>query len=190
MQLLSWLKGQSAEERRFETLVWRHYQVLYRTAWRWTRSVEEAEDLVQEACTRAWARLDEIEALERPVSWIMRVMYRLFVDATRRHERRFADALDDAASGELMSDAAGPDDLAERSQLAGSIHNAWLRMERDRRALLTMHDIEGYTLAELAETTGLKVGTLKSRLHRSRVLLGRLLEQEQNRDRRTARAGG
>ncbi len=189
MQLLSWVKGQSAEERRFEALVWRHYPALYRTAWRWTRSVEDAEDLVQEACTRAFARLDEIEALERPVSWIIRIMYRLFVDVTRRHERRFADPLDDPAIGELVSDAPGPDDLAERSESAGRMHAAWLRMDRDRRVLLSMHDIEGYTLAELAETTGLKEGTLKSRLHRSRVLLGRLLEQEHNRDRRTVRAG-
>jgi RNA polymerase sigma-70 factor (ECF subfamily) len=45
--------------------------------------------------------------------------------------------------------------------------------------LLALHDIEGYSLADLQEITGLKEGTLKSRLHRARVRLGKLLQREQ-----------
>jgi DNA-directed RNA polymerase specialized sigma24 family protein len=41
-----------------------------------------------------------------------------------------------------------------------------------------MHDVEGYSLAELRDLTGLKDGTLKSRLHRARVRLGKLLQRE------------
>ena len=79
--------GKSAGAR-FEVLIRAHYRALYRTALRLTRSVHDAEDLVQEACVRAFPRLDEIEGLERPHFWFVRVMYRVFIDSRRRYERR------------------------------------------------------------------------------------------------------
>jgi RNA polymerase sigma-70 factor (ECF subfamily) len=67
---------------------------------------------------------------------------------------------------------------------------AWRKLDREQRGLLALHDVEGYTLAELRGITGLKEGTLKSRLHRARVRLGKLLrvEQEQNAARKRAGA--
>jgi DNA-directed RNA polymerase specialized sigma24 family protein len=58
------------------------------------------------------------------------------------------------------------------------LDNAWRHLDHEQRALLALHDIEGHTLAELMELTGLKEGTLKSRLHRARVRLGKLLQRE------------
>jgi RNA polymerase sigma-70 factor (ECF subfamily) len=51
-------------------------------------------------------------------------------------------------------------------------------LDSEQQALLAMHDIEGHSLAELMELTGLKEGTLKSRLHRARVRLGKLLHRD------------
>lgn len=178
MTKLGVVRGRRNRADRFEALVRPHYRMLYRTAYRWTRSVEEAEDLVQETCVRAYPRLEELEGLDRPAAWLTRVMYRLFVDSTRRHERRFVDALETGAAAELRSDAPGPDEVAERNALSDRLGRAWRHIEREKRVLLTLHDVEGYTLAELSRLTGLKEGTLKSRLHRARVLLGRLLERE------------
>lgn len=164
--------------RRFELLIRSHYDVLYRTAWRWTRSVEDAEDLVQEVCTRAWPRLEELEQLERPRSWLIRVMYRIFVDLTRRHDRARVVPLDSVIADSLACERPGPEEHTERAGQSDRLASAWQLVDRERRALLAMHDIEGYTLPEISEITGLKEGTLKSRLHRSRALLGRLLDPE------------
>lgn len=164
-----------AVHRRFELLIRPHYDALYRIAWRWTRSVEDAEDLVQEVCTRAWPRLEELERLERPKSWLIRVMYRLFVDLTRRHDRTRVVPLDELAAESLACERPGPEDRTDRARDAERMSWAWQRMDREKRALLALHDIEGYTLAEITDMTGIKEGTLKSRLHRSRALLGRLL---------------
>ncbi|HSD70433.1 MAG TPA: RNA polymerase sigma factor [Woeseiaceae bacterium] len=168
--------GRRQGAKRFEALVRQHYMSLYRVAYRWTQSVEDAEDLVQETCGRAWRRFEEIEQLERPSAWMMRVMYRLFVDLTRRHDRRQVDALDDSLLATLEAGSPGPDEQAEWSAKAARLVSVWPHIDRDNRALLALHDIEGYTLAELTEITGLKEGTLKSRLHRARVLLGRMLQ--------------
>lgn len=167
-----------AVHRRFELLIRPHYDALYRTAWRWTRSVEDAEDLVQEVCTRAWPRLDELERLERPKSWLLRVMYRLFVDLTRRHDRTRVVPLDNVVAESLVCERPGPEDSTDSDRNSDRMARAWQRMDREKRALLAMHEVEGYTLAEIAEITGIKEGTLKSRLHRSRVLLGRLLNPD------------
>jgi RNA polymerase sigma-70 factor (ECF subfamily) len=51
-------------------------------------------------------------------------------------------------------------------------------LDADARVLLALHDIEGYSLAEMKEITGIKEGTLKSRLHRARAKLGKLLQRQ------------
>ena len=71
----------------FTTLVRQHYQTLYRAAYRLTRSAVDAEDLVQEVCARAYPRIGEITRLEQPRGWLLRVLYRLFIDLRRRYER-------------------------------------------------------------------------------------------------------
>jgi DNA-directed RNA polymerase specialized sigma24 family protein len=60
------------------------------------------------------------------------------------------------------------------------LNGAWRHLDTEQKALLALHDIEGHSLAELQEITGLKQGTLKSRLHRARVRLGKLLRREDN----------
>jgi RNA polymerase sigma-70 factor (ECF subfamily) len=190
MAILSLIPAYGSPTRRFEALIHRHYRTLYRSAYRWTRSIEDAEDLVQEVCIRAYPRLDELEQLDQPASWLTRVMYRLFVDLTRRHDRSRVDTMESGDLANLKCERPGPDEIAERSVNAERLARAWQRIDREKRALLAMHDIEGYTLAELTRITGLKEGTLKSRLHRSRVLLGRLLEQEAAVTRLKIGAGG
>jgi RNA polymerase sigma-70 factor (ECF subfamily) len=168
--------GRTATER-FAALVEPHYDVLYRVAYRLTRSAHDAEDLAQEVCARAFPRLDEIEKLEQPRGWLLRVLYRLFVDSVRRYERKFVGSIDDVDERALMSEQPGPLEEAERALARRRLDEAWRHLDEEQRALLALHDVEGYSLLELNELTGIKEGTLKSRLHRARVRLGKLLER-------------
>jgi RNA polymerase sigma-70 factor (ECF subfamily) len=168
--------GRAATER-FAALVEPHYDVLYRVAYRLTRSVHDAEDLAQEVCARAFPRLDEIEKLEQPRGWLLRVLYRLFVDSVRRYERKFVGSIDDVDERALVSEQPGPLEEAERALARRRLDDAWRHLDEEQRALLALHDVEGYSLLELNEITGIKEGTLKSRLHRARVRLGKLLER-------------
>jgi RNA polymerase sigma factor (sigma-70 family) len=172
--------GTHSAAERFEMLVQPHYEVLYRVAYRLTRSKHDAEDLAQEVCVRAYPRLEELEQLEQPRGWLLRVMYRLFIDWSRRYERSHVASMEAVDVLNMASEELGPIDLAERAFVARHLDRAWIRLDREQRALLALHDIEGHSLAQINEITGIKQGTLKSRLHRARVRLGILLTHEQS----------
>jgi RNA polymerase sigma-70 factor (ECF subfamily) len=175
---LTLIEGRGSPEARFAALVQPHYDVLYRVAYRFTRSVHDAEDLAQEVCVRAYPRLAELEQLEQPRGWLLRVLYRLFVDSIRRYERKHVTSIDDVDADSLVCDRPGPVEETERALDRRRLSRAWRHLDQEQRALLTLHDVEGYSLAELKELTGLKDGTLKSRLHRARVRLGKLLQRD------------
>lgn len=169
----------AARADRFAAFIAPHYDVLFRTAYRFTRSVEDAEDLVQEVCVRAYPELERLVGLERPRAWLIHVMRRLFIDQTRRYERRHVESMDAREGEPYASELPGPLERTERALESEQLERAWRHLDRDQQSLLALHEVEGYSLAELAEFTGMKQGTLKSRLHRARVKLGRLLAREQ-----------
>ena len=168
--------GGESQQDRFAKLIRQHYQVLYRAAYRLTRSSVDAEDLVQEVCLRAYPRIAEVEGLEQPRGWLLRVLYRLFVDLRRRYERTNVRAIDE--NEEFTSDQPSPAEEADRALDRLRIEDAWRHLNDEHRLLLVLHDVEGYSLAEIHTLTGIKDGTIKSRLHRARVRLGRLLRRD------------
>jgi RNA polymerase sigma factor (sigma-70 family) len=168
--------GGESDSDRFATLIRQHYRALHRAAYRLTRSTVDAEDLVQEVCLRAYPRIGEIEVLEQPRGWLMRVLYRLFIDLRRRYDRTHVRAIDDGE--DFVSGEPGPAEEADRALERWRVEDAWRHLSHEQRLLLAMHDVEGYTLSEIHSLTGLKEGTIKSRLHRARVRLGRLLQRD------------
>ena len=165
----------------FENFIRPHFDALYRRAYRLTLNAADAEDLVQDVCVRAYPHLAEIQALENPRAWLMRVLYRLFVDLARHRKRspfRPMSTTEEGASDTVACEEPGPEAQTDSAIGEGRLERAWQRLEKVQQALLALHDIEGYTLAELQEMTGLPQGTLKSRLSRARVKLGRLLQSE------------
>lgn len=169
--------GGESEQSRFAKLIQQHYRALYGAAYRLTRSAADAEDLVQEVCVRAYPRLGELERLEQPRAWLLRVLYRLFIDLRRRYERTHVRAIDE--NEEFVSGGPSPPEEAERALDRWRIEAAWRHLNQEQRLLLVLHDVEGYSLAEIHSMTGLKDGTIKSRLHRARVRLGRLLQRDE-----------
>ena len=175
---LTVIGGRRSATERFTAIVQPHYEVLYRVAYRLTRSVPDAEDLVQEVCARAYERLADIEALEQPRGWLLRVLYRLYIDSTRRYERRYVSSIDEVHEAALVSERPSPAEETERAIERRRLERVWRHLDQEQRLLLVLHDVEGHTLAELNEVTGLKEGTLKSRLYRARVRLGKLLQRD------------
>ena len=168
----------SERDRRFEALIEPHFDALYRAAMRLTRSHADAEDIVQEVITRALGELERLATLDSPGAWLQRVQYRLFVDQARRRARSpvvaTADPLD---PGQYASAAPGPDELTEEIERRQQLARVWGRLERKERALLGLH-AEGYSLAELAEITGVSRNAVGVRLHRARARLARLLKND------------
>jgi len=164
-----------AEE--FDQLMRGHVRSLYRYAYRWTGDVDQAEDLVQETLTRLFSELPRLREVEAVRPWAARIMYRIFVDWLRRSDRSpvlYVDNEDiDAAD-----DSQDPALLADQALQQERIADAWGRLLEQHRVVLSLHEIEGYSLEEVASIIEVPLGTTKSRLHRARQSLRDLLRVE------------
>jgi RNA polymerase sigma factor (sigma-70 family) len=190
MALLDFLRSKPPRDQRaaeFDRLFREHVPTLYRAAYRWTGAVDQAEDLVQELLVRLYPRLDELRGLDQVKPWALRVMYRIFVDQLRRQRNspvRFGlepeQEEDGETEGDTVADELEPELLVDREIEQERILAAWGEMTEEHRVVLSMHDIEEYSLVEIAAMTDTPLGTLKSRVHRARARLRELLQRERS----------
>jgi RNA polymerase sigma factor (sigma-70 family) len=192
MKRMGWLNRMrmsgagSGDAAEFERLLRPHVPTFYRSAYRWTGAVDRAEDLVQQLLVRLYPRLAELRALEQVRPWALRVMYRIFVDELRRTRASPVQFDTEAADGESagaqdeswLDPGPEPAELVEQQLTQERLLRAWEQLGEEHRAVLSMHDIEDYTLPELAQIMDIPLGTLKSRLHRARARLRELLAAE------------
>lgn len=155
----------------YTALVRPHISPMFRAAWRWTRDRQTAEDLVQDVLVKLVDRVEEMQRIDRLRPWLLRIVYRRFVDHYRRESRS---PIDPAAALETATGGDDPLELTDRQQrLTAGLSG----LNPDQRDVILMHDVEGYTAAEVAEILQISVGTVKSRLHRGRRLLKKFLEE-------------
>jgi RNA polymerase sigma-70 factor (ECF subfamily) len=169
----------------FEALVRPHVDHLYRLAFRFTGSREEAEDLVQDLLVKMLPRTEELAAVEQLRPWLTRVLYRMFVDRHRKRVRSPLQLLSDGgeeAEGDFLDGLPGDTPSAEAEAGArfdqDRLQRALSRLSDEHRAVVALHDMEGYTLPELETLLEVPTGTLKSRLHRARARLRELLKKD------------
>lgn len=171
-----------ARKTRFEAILRPHFDTLYAAACRMTLSPVDAEDLLQDVALQAFEKLDELERIEYQRAWLLKVMYNKFIDEHRSSKRS---PVDQAATG-VDSDEPDdyersdwlPEEILDREIRITRILMAMKRLDSESAALVALRDIEGLTIAELEEMTGSPSGTIKSKLHRSRARLGRLLSSD------------
>ena len=167
---------------RFTSLVQEHFSALYGAARRLTSSPSDAEDLVQDVCLKAFESIDELERIEFRRAWLLKVLYHKFVDRQRGLSRSPVDQADTGADSfepeQIARSEIRPDERLDQDARIDQITRAMGILNKDDCSLLALHDIEGYSLEELQQVTGLKTGTIKSRLYRIRSKLGRLLSSE------------
>ncbi|RJQ84638.1 MAG: RNA polymerase sigma factor [Desulfobacteraceae bacterium] len=171
----------------FESLLRPHFAYLYRISYRFAGNRADAEDLVQELLIKLYARRKELSKVSNLRPWLVRVLYRLFLDSERKqkcsplrlvkggHQANGEDPLDQIPGSEP-----DPEQHTQRRNLAQHIEQALNQLGKDQRAVLTLHDIEGYRLGELETLLEVPLGTLKSRLHRARASLREILEKKGN----------
>ncbi|MDZ7645469.1 MAG: RNA polymerase sigma factor [Woeseiaceae bacterium] len=179
MQKVVELGSRRRESGRFEALLEPHFAVLYNAARRLAASPADAEDLVQDVCIKAYRYRADLRVMEYPRAWLLRTLYNQFVDDQRRLQRSpqgRARTMDGDDGFELAApERSQPDEETERMLNIEAIERAMSRLSREQRSLLAMHDIDGLSLAEIQAVTDLPLGTIKSKLHRARVRLGRML---------------
>jgi RNA polymerase sigma factor (sigma-70 family) len=168
----------------FEDLLRPQVEYLYRLAWRFTGNVADAEDLVQDVLLKLFPRTHEMLAIQKLRPWLARVLYHQYVDSVRQRARAPVLELVVGADGEedpldkIPATSQGPEQELERSALRERILVALRQLNPEQRAVIALHDVEGYSLEELEAMLETPIGTLKSRLHRGRQRLRDLLSME------------
>lgn len=157
------------DEAVFRLLYRRHADALWRLALRLTGGNRSAsEDVVQDAWIRAMERLPQFRWESSLRTWLSGFV----VMRSREHWRsQFAEKQNFAPIESLMFEAAKPEKIAEKLDL----ESAFSELPPGFRAVLTLHDVEGFRHEEIAELLGIAVGTSKSQLSRAREAMRALL---------------
>lgn len=139
------------------------------SVWRFVRRLGVAEgdvdDAVQEVILVAARRLDDIEA-GRERAFMMATAYRVASDMRRARARRGEVGGDEAEA--LPDPTPGADELMERRKAREMLDRVLDSLELELRAVFVLYELDGFTMAEIAETLELAPGTVASRLRRAR----------------------
>lgn len=163
----------------FAALLAPHIDLLWRSAYRFCGNQDDAQDLIQELLARLLDKQTELAAIEELRPWLMRSLHNLYVDSVRHRARRplghvHADL--ESLAPALRDPAPGPAQASQTQSLHRLLEDALACLDPEQRAVVVMHDMEGYSLPELETQLGVALGTLKSRLFRARRRLRRLLD--------------
>ena len=136
---------------------------------------------MQDVLLKLYSQLDRLSEVYAVVTWLSRVVYHQFVDNQRRYaSHRLHVVVDPKISADpdlAVAPQTSTEDLAEGEFTLKRLQTALNQLSEDHRLIINLHDVEGYTLSEVAEITGISLGTLKSRRQRARERLQKLLEK-------------
>ncbi len=169
----------SGDGRAFEALYRRHSRRVYAVVWRLAGGqAARAEDLVQESFIRAWQALPAFRFESAFTTWL----HRLAVN-TALMELRGRSGNEDRETDDAMLEHIGTADTAgQRVREQLDLERAVATLPPRARAVLVLHDIEGWKHEEIATELGMAVGSSKAQLHRARNLLRKRLGEDHERD--------
>ncbi|GAB3698635.1 RNA polymerase sigma factor SigE [Mariniluteicoccus flavus] len=154
----------------WEEVVRDHSARVYRLAYRLCGDPHDAEDLTQEVFIRVFRSLHRFQPGTFE-GWLHRITTNLFLDQARRRQKIRFDGFADQAEERLESRDAPPAELMADVDLDHDVEAALSALSPEFRACVVLCDIEGLTYEEIAEVLDVKIGTVRSRIHRGRAQL-------------------
>jgi len=153
----------------WEDVVREHGNRVYRLAYRLTGNAHDAEDLTQDVFVRVFRSLADYTPGTFE-GWLHRITTNLFLDRMRRQQKIRFDALPEDTE-RLAGREASPEAVYTEAHLDADIEAALAALPPDFRAAVVLCDIEQLSYEEIAQTLGVKLGTVRSRISRGRAML-------------------
>jgi RNA polymerase sigma-70 factor, ECF subfamily len=174
------------DEKAFCELVRTHEQAVFRLAFRMLGNVSEAEDLAQEVFVQVFRNIESFRGESKLSTWLYRITVNLshnrgkYLSRRRsgRHQGLDEDVVNanDGAPGVTVGQVSRPDLELLGSELERVVQSCLAELELEFRTVLVLRDIEGLSYEEISVLLDLPTGTLKSRLHRARAELKKMVE--------------
>jgi RNA polymerase sigma-70 factor (ECF subfamily) len=142
---------------------------LYRMAYAWCHNAALADDLAQEALTKALRKSGQLRDPKARDAWLFSILANCYRDHFRRH--RDMDDVDDIE----LSDEATPETHSNQQEIIAQVRAAIAQLGEGQRQVVTLVDLEGFSYVEVATILGVPIGTVMSRLCRARNALKALL---------------
>jgi RNA polymerase sigma-70 factor (ECF subfamily) len=158
----------------FNELVLHYQNRVFNLAYRIMGDEDSAADATQEAFISAYQAISRYRGGSFR-AWLMRIVTNACYDELRRRKRRPTSSLEalyvtDAAPGEPLVDGLeGPEAFAQRQDLNRALQAGMQTLPAEQRVALVLSDVQGYNYQEIADITGVSLGTVKSRLSRARA---------------------
>jgi RNA polymerase sigma-70 factor (ECF subfamily) len=170
------------DERAFRELIEDHRDRVYNITFRMLGNRAEAEDVAQEVFITVFKTIDTFREEAKFSTWLYRVTVNHCKNRlkylARRHDRD-RDEIDEgthAANGAIGAQHPSPPDRAlEGAQMEQLLQQAIAKLDEEQRLVVVLRDVEDLSIEEICEITGLPDGTVKSRLHRARLVLRKRL---------------
>jgi RNA polymerase sigma-70 factor (ECF subfamily) len=172
-------------QQHFEELFLRSHRRAYNLAYRLTGNATDAEDVTQDAYLRAWHNFDSYDASRSFEGWLFRIITNRVIDLRRRQKRVPMYSLDTPVQGDddgqpLAHEFAAPDSDPEQIVIGPimeeRLQEALAALPDDYRMAILLCDVEQRSYQEIADHMNCAIGTVRSRIHRARVMLRKYME--------------
>ena len=167
--------ARKGDARAFNQLVLLYQTMVYNLAYRILSDPDAAADATQDAFLSAFKAMRKFRGGSFK-AWLLRIVTNACYDQLRSKQRRPTTSLDDLPvetdhTTYLRDPAKLPDELVERQELNRLIQDGILALPVEQRLVLVLSDVQGLPYQEIAQVTGISLGTVKSRLSRGRAKL-------------------
>ncbi len=165
--------------KQYEQFIRPYIDQLYSMAYRLSHNAHDAEDITQDLLVKLFSQTQKLYAMDNPKPYLMRSLFNQYIDYMRKQGRHLntteTDIDNELASPETAHST--PEVATEFDLSAERIEQALTSLSDDHRAIIVLHDVEGFTFDEISDMLRIAKGTAKSRHHRARSALKNHLTQ-------------
>jgi len=165
------------DESSFQVLYDNYGRRIYMTAYRILRDEDFARDAMQESLINVYRAIRTFRGESKLSTWISRITVNVCLEMLRRNKKHLNRVEEDISENWTLPDSRSLDPLrkVERQEIKNRIQTAMSRLGRKHQLVVSMHDLQGYTIKEIAEDLNVAEGTIKSRLYYGREALKKQL---------------
>lgn len=172
--------AQSGNKDAFAVLVRQYSKNIYNLAYRMTGNREDAMDVTQEVLFRAYRALASFQSDKPFLPWVYRITWNICADRGRKIGRTpqedSIDEMEEGGSARIPSSSPSPDATYEQMEQAEVLRKAIAELPEGYRELIVMFHVDGLSIKEVSDVTGMKETVIKNRLYRGRQMLRKILE--------------